>query len=413
MTIIEFYDKMSVENIVSALLCAPEKVIFVGDNRKKIQRSITLYEEVVCSRGMATTFLYKIVGKNNLNDIIETLTEIVEKNTDCIFDLNGGEELYLVALGMIAQKYPDRIQMHRFNIRNNTLVDCDLEGNVCRCAEISLSVSENIQIYGGKVMFAPEKIDGTYVWEYTEEFMKDVRGMWEICRKNAGRWNTQINAMDRMNSLLDRENFLEVEIDVEQVISLLEKRREKFVFHKEIYEELHDKGIILNWEYSEKKIAFTYKNEQVKKCLTKAGQILEMYITVMAKSVQDETGMPLYNDVQTGVYIDWDGEVVSRDEADVTNEIDVLLMKGLVPVFISCKNGFIEYEELYKLSVVAGRFGGRYVKKVLVASGLDRMGMKAEYIRARAKDMNIRIVEDVDEMSEENLCRILKSLWIN
>ena len=92
MTIIEFYDKMSVENIVSALLCAPEKVIFVGDNRKKIQRSIALYEEVVSSRGMETTFLYKIVGKNNLNDIIETLTEIVEENTDCIFDLNGGEE---------------------------------------------------------------------------------------------------------------------------------------------------------------------------------------------------------------------------------------------------------------------------------------------------------------------------------
>jgi len=413
MTIIEFYDKMSVENIISALLCAPQKVIFVGDNRKKMQRSIAVYKEVSEIRGLEIAFSYKTVGKNNLRAITEVLSQIVEENPDCIFDLNGGDELYLVALGMIVGKYPEKIQMHRFNIQNNILVDCDLEGNVCQRAATALTVSENIQIYGGKVLFSPEKADGTYLWDYNDEFMKDVRGMWEICRENTGLWNTQINAMDKMNSLMGREGSLEVDIDIRQVKSELEKRREKFVFHEHIFKSLNEKGIIQNLQMDDKRVFFMYKNEQIKKCLTKAGQILEMYITVVAKSLRDEDGEELYNDVLTGVYIDWDGEVEPQEKADVTNEIDVLLMKGLVPIFISCKNGFIEYEELYKLSVVAGRFGGRYVKKVLIASGLDRMGMKAEYIRARAKDMNIRIIEDVDEMSEENLSRIMKSLWIN
>ncbi len=40
MTIIEFYDKNAIENIAGALLCAPERVIFVGDKHKKMEKSM-------------------------------------------------------------------------------------------------------------------------------------------------------------------------------------------------------------------------------------------------------------------------------------------------------------------------------------------------------------------------------------
>ena len=40
MTIVEFYDKNSIENIVSTLLCSPDKVIFVGDNEKRILKAL-------------------------------------------------------------------------------------------------------------------------------------------------------------------------------------------------------------------------------------------------------------------------------------------------------------------------------------------------------------------------------------
>ena len=111
----------------------------------------------------------------------------------------------------------------------------------------------------------------------------------------------------------------------------------------------------------------------------------------------------LYSDVKTGVYIDWDGIVYDDGRADVDNEMDVILMDGLIPVFVSCKNGTVDSNELYKLAVVSERFGGKYVRKVLVTTQLDEMGYKAEYIRARAKDMGIRIVENPDEMSEKEL----------
>ena len=53
-------------------------------------------------------------------------------------------------------------------------------------------------------------------------------------------------------------------------------------------------------------------------------------------------------------------------------KIDVILMHGTTLLFISCKNGNIGEEELYKLHTVAERFGGPYVRKMLIATNLDR-----------------------------------------
>ena len=38
-------------------------------------------------------------------------------------------DLFLVAAGIVAEKYKDKnIQMHRFNLRNNKIYDCDMDG---------------------------------------------------------------------------------------------------------------------------------------------------------------------------------------------------------------------------------------------------------------------------------------------
>jgi len=84
-----------------------------------------------------------------------------------------------------------------------------------------------------------------------------------------------------------------------------------------------------------------------------------------------------------------------------------------VPVFVSCKNGFVTQEELYKLNTIAHRFGGDHAKKVLVATSLDFMGESGYYLRQRASDMNIRIVDDAYIMDDDELENRLKNLWSN
>ena len=87
-----------------------------------------------------------------------------------------------------------------------------------------------------------------------------------------------------------------------------------------------------------------------------------------------------------------------------------MLMHGVVPVFISCKNGAVGDEELYKLNTVAHRFGNAYVKKVLVATTLRKAVNSRKYFLERAKDMKITVIEDVHEMTATEFEKKLKAL---
>ena len=88
------------------------------------------------------------------------------------------------------------------------------------------------------------------------------------------------------------------------------------------------------------------------------------------------------------------------------------MMHGMIPIFVSCKNGAVDMDELYKLNTVAEQFGGSYSKKVLVATALDD-SVQSEYFRMRANDMNIRLVENIQNMTEPEINKTLRLLWQN
>ena len=187
-----------------------------------------------------------------------------------------------------------------------------------------------------------------------------------------------------------------------------------YVYYPDIIRSLYNAGLITAYEYTDTQFWVTFKNEQIKRCLIKAGQILEMKVYQEALIVKKPDGEYVYNDVLNGVYIDWDGEFHTEKEGyDTENEIDVMMMHGMIPVFVSCKNGRVEIAELYKLNTVANRFGGKYAKKILVASSLEKDSDYANYLRQRAKDMQIRIVEDIVDMSDDELRETIQTFWLN
>ena len=110
MTIVEFYDKAAIENICGALLCRPERVILVGSNRRRMERSIDLYYKVLKRAGISTELSYICTPRNSLQDIVEKLSQVVDYYKDeCVFDLTGGDDLYLVAVGIIMERYSESV----------------------------------------------------------------------------------------------------------------------------------------------------------------------------------------------------------------------------------------------------------------------------------------------------------------
>ena len=159
-------------------------------------------------------------------------------------------------------------------------------------------------------------------------------------------------------------------------------------------------------EKSEKGFTLHYASPQVKKALLQEGQVLELvvYLALLKAGVEEE--LPV--DVMTGVSLLWDDD---NDPEETENEVDVIALRGTVPVFISCKNGRVEPEELYKLSTVTERFGGELGRAVLIANQLPEEGRFAQSFRARAEDMNIRILDDLEEYAASELPHRLASLW--
>ena len=50
MTIIEFYDKTSLDNIAGALLCEVDHIVLIGDNRGKMAESKVIYDKILQGR---------------------------------------------------------------------------------------------------------------------------------------------------------------------------------------------------------------------------------------------------------------------------------------------------------------------------------------------------------------------------
>ena len=409
MTIVEFYDSDPIENAVSLLLEGAEKIIYIGYNSKQLKRVIEDYSEIASNKGVLVEFDSKTANRNDLLSITTVLENIVEAEKECVFDLSGGDDLYLVAAGIVYERNKDKVQLHRFNVRNGKLSDCDADGNILKTSFKELSLNEIIRCSSGRIIYDTEEPLATHIWDFTPDFVSDVEVLWGLCTKNNRYWNMMISSIGQ-NTVYKNDDLLSIEINYNALENSLNNKGVNDNYVKEFLKKLSSCGFIKDLVITEHTLSYKYKNNDIKECLSKAGLLLELFIMIKATALKNEDGSSYYTDALTGVMIDWNDEEI-EDRRPVRNEIDVLLVKGLVPVFVSCKNGEVEVDELYKLSTVANRFGGKCAKKVIIAPSIDEMGKKAEYIAERANEMGIKIIKDFDEFTDGKLNSVLKNLY--
>ncbi len=418
MTYIEFFNNVAIENVCACLTDVPQRVIYIGRDTGIIESKIKKYKRVFSDRGYSDIeFIPMEVEKDNLENAVSVLQKIVDTYPDCAFGITGGDEIALMAFGIVYERNRDKnIQIHRFNIAHNTICDCDKDGKTVFKTLPELTVEENIQLYGGDVLFGDVFSEHTYEWDFNEDFIKDIENIWNVCKGNVRLWNTQINVFSaavKVGTL--SEDKLTVIAKKSKIREELNKSNASYKIIRGIVAYLRKHGLLTDFNETVTELSLSFKNPQVRRCLVKAGQALEMKTFLVAKSLRDENGNKLYNDAVNGVFIDWDGRFHNDKEEgiyDTENEIDILLMHGIVPVFISCKNGIVDADELYKLNTVAYRFGGKYAKKVLVATSIPKDKESGKYLIQRARDMNIRLIMNVQDFKTDDIYKEkMKNLW--
>lgn len=368
MTYIEFFEKTSIENMCACLASPPERVVLIGVDRELMSRFAERYISVLKARKAKTQFEIILLSGYNLASAVETIKVVADKYPDAVFDVTGGDDIMLMALGRVIAERSD-IKVHRFDIRGREVNDIDGDGLLQVNAFPRITVAENIALYGGRVMR-----DSAILPEADKEYTKDLQNLWRVCKLDPHLFNTASAAVIRGKKH---------STDTQRLIELLEPY-----------------GLVTRQEDGK----CVPKNDYVRQCLLKSGTVLEHIVYSVAKKSK------AFDDVRTGVIIDWDGAYSNSRRGEVENEIDVLMTKGARPYYISCKNGNIHMEELYKLNTVAERFGDRYSVKALFAADFDADTAYGRCFKMRAEDLGVRLYANVCHMTKETLVSVLRTL---
>lgn len=183
-------------------------------------------------------------------------------------------------------------------------------------------------------------------------------------------------------------------------------------------------GLVLGDEGT---VTFAFKDEPTMSLLKKQGNTFELVVYHLLR----ESGM--FDDIETGTKIAWDANEVNLDQvlfdllnssedaafgykhyaklrSDVLygsvqksseNELDVIAIKGMTPIFISCKTGKDnKIEWLYEISSLSSHFMSSGV--IAISNDLSKQSKSA--FEERASQMGVSIL-DADTLWDEDKLR--------
>lgn len=382
---IEFFDKEPIENLITCIHFKMDKVIYFGHSDTMTQDKIQDTRRALKNICGITDVEFFEVSQKSLYKVMELmereLKKVLTNGNKCFFDLTGGEELVLVAMGMLTFQY--KVPMHKFGLPENELYLLNKWEDVPRIDEVvehrqlQLTLDDMIGLQGGVINYRQQKDVKSHLED--KHFETAVKNMWEIANDNQRKWNG-LSAVFKECNHYENENR-DVKVPVKSMRQALKKIPDIISISEltQYFNRLQKYNVLTQVVVDEEYIRFRYGDDMLRECLLDAGCLLELH------TYYERVESGRYSDCRIGVHIDWDG-IIDGGEVDVENEIDVMLLEGITPVFISCKNGRVNQMALYELDAVANRFGGKYVRKELTAT----QEITPAYLK-RAEEMNIII----------------------
>lgn len=143
-------------------------------------------------------------------------------------------------------------------------------------------------------------------------------------------------------------------------------------------------------------VSFRYTSPRMKRLLTTAGEILEVY------TYYDVKRQGYFDDIACSFEFRW-------ESGDITNELDCVLTRGFRSIIIECKSRReLTQDYYYKLWAIAEQFG-LGTKKVLIANTYDNnLAEENALNRTRGRQLGIITISDPDEI--RNIGATLRSI---
>lgn len=382
-TLIELYDTSPIRNVLATVMFRPQEMILIcppevaeDPNQKRSLRDFFAYLNCPVKLTLIPVTLLD-AGKTE-----RVLREVLESHQDCAIDISGGTDAALFAAGVASGDTP----VFTYSTRKDTFFEIK-NAPFARSLPntVHLDVRSCLMMAGGTLL--PGREDNAGLAEMSDR----IDRLFRVYSAFRPQWNRQISYIQKISSA--EPGVLEAGGQ------LREKAGNKNVnADGEFFGALEEAGLILQLQHTDESVSFRFPDERVRFWLRDVGAVLELQVFRACRAAG------CFDDVVLSAVVNWQSGKINRDS--VTNEIDVMAVQGIQPVFISCKTSEVHTDALNELAILRDRFGGKFARAILVTSGVT--GKTREPVRRRADKLSIELVE-WEDMSLESLINRLRN----
>lgn len=372
-TLIELYDERPVENVISTEMFRPERTVFICTpevaQNKNLQKKLAQYFK---SRNIRCNLEFVPASVVSADDVAEKIKAVAEKYPDCAVDIAGGTDAALFAAGMVCGQ--NKLPVFTYSRKQNKFYSISNAefAHELPC-EIRLKIEDCFLMAGGSIRTG--RVDNRVLGKYDSLF----KPFFDCFMRYKKDWTKVITYIQRISQThADDADPL----CAEGAKCVKGEHGSRVYAPEKTLSELERIGMIRNLSVTDEKVSFVFKDERCRVWLRDVGSVLELY----TRKVCMDTG--LYDDVRTSVIVDWQGD--NRPD-NVTNEIDVMAVRGVRPVFISCKACAVKTEALNELAILRDRFGSGIAKAAIVTTEQGR-----KIMRHRAQELDIAVIDLAD-----------------
>ena len=360
--LIEILDYEQTENIISPLVFGFDEIVYLYDQHHDDPRKRRTLDALLRKKGFHHVTFLKV-------DHLQThlFDELIQKYPDSIFNLSNGSRTLLVKLSQYCEKTNQRC----FTLNFQRKSFCNLYG----CEELEqqfhvphLNIQDMIELSSGEIIKTAHALP-----QLNEELICDMKKVIHIMNKYTMSWTKLLNVFaKKLKNREEREKdfFMEWPDEKEQCILL---------------DELERAGILCLFDYNSK-VHVVFKNASIMNLMSDSGAWLEY------QSYLECIDSSYFDDVRISTVIDWNKE--SNNRNDPTCEIDLIVIKNCVPVFVSCKMNKCSALDLYEIKLLSQKLGGTLGKAAVISKAYALK--KGEPLYLKAQELDITIISDQD-----------------
>lgn len=383
-TLIELYDERAIENILAPDMFRPQRIVYlcppeVAQDRHRQEK----LKEFFLRRGWAPELIFLEASLFKADRILRQLLNLSQQYPDCALDITGGSDAALFAAGMFASQ--TGVPAFTYSRKQNRFYDISDAAFADIACDLSYCVEDFFLMAGGSLL--PGRVDNAVLKNY----LKDLDPFFDCFLRFRRKWPNIITYIQRVSP---SEYGQTPSLSVHGKYTVKGEHGGRIPANEDALKEFARIGLIRSLHIVPgESVSFRFRDENIRAWLRDVGSVLELYVY---KACIDAG---IFNDVINSAIVRWDDV---QGHGSVSNEIDVMAARGVVPLFLSCKATQIRTEALNELAILRDRFGGKGAKAAIVTTETCNAAA-----RHRAAQLGIAVI-DLEELTAGQLVHRLK-----